>query len=303
MQSSNSRYSILSVSVLIPTLQRDSLKGTIESLEKQSLVIDEILVLSEKGAIPSLLREAAKRAKTDFVAVVDDDAIFDESWLMNAKKYFDDAKVAYVCGTMKPLPDEGNQSSKRIAKVQTSFLGSFKMASRYRAGEISSQEMDETGMTGMGLFRRIPFVDALTDLGDTPTAGWENSVMTWLIKHDYKTFYARECSFHHKPRDSLKLFAKQSFKNATGRTFYFRNYPSEFPKKSYFILPTVFVISLLFWPWNVLIMTAYVAGILVETHDVRLLPYFLANHIGYGLGFLYGFTQKRHVNRRAKPKL
>jgi len=71
------------VSVIIPTINRNSLSEVLEALKNQSRQPDEIIVMEDKNRRdPSIMRnEGIEKSKGDLLAFLDDDNVPEEDWL------------------------------------------------------------------------------------------------------------------------------------------------------------------------------------------------------------------------------
>jgi cellulose synthase/poly-beta-1,6-N-acetylglucosamine synthase-like glycosyltransferase len=274
------------VAVVIPTIQRPTLEATIDAIHGQSTVPSAVEIIV--NATPKMIAEKAETLTADFLAIADDDAIIPNSWLESALSYLSDPTVAYVCGSLDPRSKENSKTQDKIAKVQCSFFGSFIMKDRYKPAEFHGEDRGEI-IHGMGVYRRSAFLEAMRAQGDIPWAGWETRIAKYLRAKGWKIVYAKELTAIHPPRDNVRKFVRQKLKEGSGRAAYFRSYPSELLSKPYFLIPSIFVVSLFFYPYDILFILAYTA-IVAIWYGITLLPYFLVNHLAYGVGFFYGLS-------------
>jgi glycosyltransferase involved in cell wall biosynthesis len=108
-------------SVIVPTINRETLINCLESLKSQTYKNYEVLVvsfdekvkekvlkfgfeffLSEKASASVQRNIGIKNAKGDIIAFIDDDAIANEEWLSQLAKHYEDENVACVGGKVIP---------------------------------------------------------------------------------------------------------------------------------------------------------------------------------------------------------
>lgn len=279
---------------VIPTAGKRPTREIREALEHQTRKPDLIAELRSKD-VPTTVSDMLRVAhEFELVAIADDDAIPPANWLEVAEAHLQNKEVGYVCGalTAENLTAEQTVAQRRIAHVQASFFGSFIMNKRYKAeGPVS--EVDETRIHGMGVYRREAYEKALATLGNIPLPGWEDSIATWLRKNGYKVIFDPALSSEHPARPSLGAFAKQIFKAGSGRANYFRHYKRDVVLKPWFLFPSVFLLSLFWWPWDLFIALVYTLLAFGSSEEAAGVPYYFANHISYGAGFLYGLVTGR----------
>jgi cellulose synthase/poly-beta-1,6-N-acetylglucosamine synthase-like glycosyltransferase len=264
----------------------------------------EIFIQGEGSHGPSL-RKGLLHCDNELVAIVDDDTFLPAQWLEHAVGAFADPRVAFVGGP-NLTPEDTPYLGKLIGHVQSSYFGSFRMASRYNIGE-KRLNADETELIATGVYRRKLAIDAYQALGEKIFgSAWENILLTWMSERGYLISYDPELSFFHERRSGLGSFFRQVFKSGSGRARYFKVHPRQSIKKGYMITPACFALYLLSLPLLVLRTSVAVlplmlyllvalgvsAAFSVRNHDPKatiLLPLlFLTQHLGYGLGFLYG---------------
>ena len=71
------------VSVIIPTIKRESLSVVIEALNKQTREPDEIIVMEDKNraGVSIMINEGIEKSKGDLIAILGDDNVPDKCWL------------------------------------------------------------------------------------------------------------------------------------------------------------------------------------------------------------------------------
>src|SRR3989338_6285371 len=95
-------------------------------------------IIIEKGYNPSENRnKGVKKAKGEIIYFLDDDAIVDKNILKNAEGFFSKYKVDIVGGPQL-TPKDDNFFAKLFGTAIESFWGSYKMANRYKKGNLNS---------------------------------------------------------------------------------------------------------------------------------------------------------------------
>jgi len=288
--------------VIIPTLERPSLKEAKSTLEAQTLKPEKILYMTGPGDPVTKIKAALKQTETEFVAIADDDIHYPPQWLAAMMEVMkSDDKVGFVGGTMLPMsalkPKEATDSEKRIAKVLGSFFGTTNMSQRVKIKN-KVEARDETNMVGAGL-ARTALVRQVFD--EEIISSFHDTYMVYRINAlGYRTMYAPDAYFYHATRTSLIGFALQMLRVGSGRMGFFRQYPSQALRKFYILFPMFFVLYLLaFFVLNWfnlavvsgLPLTAYVAlnfGVSYYQKDLHLTYYYLTMHFFYGVGLLLG---------------
>jgi len=87
------------ISVIIPTYQRDKeVQLAIESVKNQGYPI-ELIIKSEKGNVSSLINQAVREAKFEYLLIMDDDATIEKDFISEALQSFKlDPRIAIVFG-------------------------------------------------------------------------------------------------------------------------------------------------------------------------------------------------------------
>lgn len=135
---------MIDVSVVVPTIGRNSLIGCLKSLEEQSCENYEVIIvglnketasivnsfgfnflLSSVASVSKQRNIGIENAKGKIIAFIDDDAIADKKWLSELTKHYRDEKVACVGGKVIPrilgkIPEFLKNIPQRIFK---SFIG------------------------------------------------------------------------------------------------------------------------------------------------------------------------------------
>ncbi|MDE1824349.1 MAG: glycosyltransferase [Candidatus Micrarchaeota archaeon] len=292
----------MAITAIIPTLGRSTLEVAVKSLQEQT---EAPVLIIKNGDEDTLIKikEAVDEAKTELVAIADDDAQYPKDWIANLSKSFS-PKVGFVGGPCLPLLDESSTDAERcIAEVTASFWGTSNMSYRFK-GKGKTRDADETNLIGNGLYRREVFKKLLDEEYDKiPPAAWETYIFTRIRQLGYRTVFDPGGKFYHKQRTNIFSFAKQIFRSGTGRVVFFKRFPKQIPLKFYIFFPMLFDIYLFLFfllaylnmPISGLPLVAYVAFVMLISygfnhHKSKWLPfYYTAMHLSYGLGLIIGF--------------
>lgn len=300
----------MTVTAVVTTIGRPSLKRSIESLEGQSYKVTNTIIKDGPRDTIVKMAEALAKVKTDVLVWLDDDAVYPEDWVKSLIAVFKDPKVAYAAGTCLPLTmqdDSGSDAERCIAEVSSSFFGTCNMSQRHKMG-YKVEERDETNLMGSGMYRASVMKEIFKHPEKVPPAFSETYIIQRMRADGWKTLYVPGGFFYHKQRSSIMGFARQIFRSGVGRMNYFRQAPKEAPKKFYIFGPMIFVVYLLLFfglamvdfPITNLPLLLYVSVLAIVSfglnkHKSKWLPfYYLTLHLSYGIGMLYGlFRTKR----------
>ena len=260
------------IPVFIPIATRPSLEDVLKAFPRATTIVGK-KPLTQVAAL-------ASNVPAEFIAIMDDDAAAPADWFEKAQDAMSDPAVGYVAG---PLVDPDSESPAQM--VQSSYLGSFLLRDRYRVGDGGDAE-DRT--PGMGVYRRVPFIQAMKELGEASFSGQDIKLVTWLKAHGWKAVYLPGMASAHPARPTLSAFFMQKYKDGKGRMIYLRRFPRQALTKPWFLLPLVFCLLVLWWPWGEVGLTAYIILIILTTRRPDTVPWFMVNHLGYALGLLRG---------------
>jgi hypothetical protein len=286
----------LKVEVFVPTISRPSLKATLNSLEGQSYGDFVLRVDKEDGQFLDKTLKMARESKADLVAICDDDAEFPSKWLEGLLSYFDRPKVAFAGGPMIPLVTSASTRTERAAAfVGQSFFGSLWMSRRSKEGSLA-EERTETGLVGVGIYRREVLLRVLEEgWKDIPRGAWETYVFTRMRELGYVTVFAPEGRFYHSPRSSFRSLARQAYRSGVGRMAVFRSKPGIAIRVGALILPIVALAYFIeasahafYWPAIVYLGLVLVAGGFDPWNFVALLTV----HVSYTCGLIVGLVKK-----------
>ena len=283
----------------MPTIRRPSLQRTLATLEAQSFKDYSLRV--DDGPEPFLDKtlRMARNSHAELVAICDDDAEFPAEWLQGLLRYFDLKDVAFAGGPMIPLVrTTSTRTEKAAAFVTASFFGSLWMSRRARDGDVA-EERTETGIVGVGVYRREVLLKILeANWGKIPRGAWETYVFTRMKELGYSTVFIPEGRFYHAPRTTFVQLARQAYRSGVGRMAVFRSKPKLALRAGSIVLPIVglayFIESsahAFYWPAVVYLGLVFVAGGFDPWNFAALLTV----HFSYTAGLLVGVV-KRNVD-------
>ena len=287
------------VEVFIPTISRPSLSQTLKSLEEQTF--RDYSERVDKGPEEFLDKtlKMAKESEADLVAIWDDDAEFPPQWLEGLLPYFDLQRVAFVGGPMIPLVTSDSTRTERAAAfVSQSFFGSLWMSRRSKEGAFA-EERTETGIAGVGIYRREALLRILEEgWGKIPRGAWETYVFTRMKELGYTTLFAPEGRFYHAPRMGFGQLARQGYRSGVGRMAVFRSKPRTALRAGSIVLPILGLAYFVeasahafYWPVIVYLGLVFVAG----GFDPWNFGALLTVHLSYTAGLLVGLV-RRHAS-------
>ena len=290
------------ITVVIPTLGvRSSLNDVVNTMHSQTRQIDIVRVMTGHDTFYEKMMHAVAECTTDYIAFVDDDAMMPLVWVEALSSRLDvDQDLGYVGGSAIPFVDAMSSPKEvAIAAVQSSYLGSFRMADRSQLSDESKR--GEHGLTGIGVYRTNVLKDILFEHNArVPRSAWEIFVFDRIRMRGMKTGYESMGSFYHKPRNNLKEFFITTFRSGVGRINFYKTDRKALAHSPYTMIPSVFLLYILTIPIThyYIPLVAYGTAMLIswasQANHLRgasNLWYPVATfigHIGYGLGFLRG---------------
>ena len=225
------------LSVIVPTLGRETLIATVKSLiEAAGSENVEIVVVGkigdpdieaelvklvslfpglkhlpasfESGDSSNKKNEGFEQSGADIVAFVDDDVKVAGDWLLEIVAAFDDSVVGMVSGPSL-VPDELPLMARLAGATLASKAAGY-VAGRY-GGAGGIRRIKWSGIIGCNMaFRR----EALEKAGRFNTAFWPGEEMLAafrVAKLGYQIVFQPAASLHHYPRSSFKGFVRQIY--------------------------------------------------------------------------------------------
>lgn len=268
---------------------------------------EKINFIIERGPNPSINRNrGVKKSKTEIIAFVNGHALLPQDWSRNIRIFFEKYKNIDIVGGPQLTPKNSGHFEKISGYALGSMFGSGGVSSRY-SGKRLLLNADETNLSSANfackkhIFNKIKFDETLYP-GEDP------KFISDAKKNGFKIAYYPEIIAFNKRRTNLEEFIIQNFKFGMVRpkkeTF------TETLKRPFFIIPGLFLIYLiLLTPLSFISNLFFIPAIVylisniffsayesVKNQDLKsifLLPIiFLAIHLSYGAGFIYGVLKK-----------
>jgi cellulose synthase/poly-beta-1,6-N-acetylglucosamine synthase-like glycosyltransferase len=265
----------------------------------------EVIATGEVG--PAEKRDmAAKLARGEILAFIDDDAYPSRNWLKNAVRHFQNGEVGAVVGP-HVTPESDGLSQKANGAAYASFMGSGSLNFAYVPK--AAREVDDYPSCNM-LVRKSVFKEA--GGFDSTFYPGEDTRLCLKIAHSLgkKIWYDPEVLVYHHRRKLLKPLLIQVWRFAVHRGFFAKRFP-ENSRRPFFFLPSLFVLGLIlgiplavfFTPLRFVYLGTiglYLVLVLassITTRDIRLIPLVVGGivsmHLTYGAGFIKGLLTRR----------
>lgn len=250
---------------------------------------------------------AAKRAKGDILAFLDDDAYPQKKWLRAALKHFSNPKVAAVGGPAVTPPDD-TVGQKISGAVFESYLGGGMARNRYLPiGR--ARDVDDWPTVNL-LVRKDVFLK-LGGFDSTYWPGEDTKLCLDILRCGRKIIYEPKAIVYHHRRAGALKHLKQIGSYALHRGYFAKKHPDNSLKFAYFV-PTLFVlyliigISILFGAWDLkfgiyfsIPLVAYAIGLVADATIISwrwknplvglgTAPLIVATHLWYGVCFVWG---------------
>jgi GT2 family glycosyltransferase len=307
--SEESRTGGVTVSAVMTTLGRPTLKRALDSINDQSLKVSKLIVKQGPGDTISKMTDALKEVDTDVVVWLDDDAVYPKDWVKSLASVFDDERVSYAAGSCLPLTlldEQSTDAEKCVAEVTSTFFGTMNMSQRHKLGK-KIEDRDETNLMGCGMYRTSVMKEIFKEPEKVPPGFSETYIIQRMRMMGYRTLYVPEGFFYHKQRTNIFSFSRQIYRSGVGRMNFFTQYPKEGLKKFYTFAPMLFLIYLIAFfglaivnlPITNLPLIAYVAVLCLMSFGFNkyktrwLWLYYLTMHMSYGFGMIVGLFKSK----------
>jgi succinoglycan biosynthesis protein ExoA len=264
---------------------------------------DGMKIIIERGENPSANRnKGIKKAKSPFVAFVNGHSFIAKDWHKKTIEFFKKHPEIDIVGGPQLNSFKDNVFGRVSGYALASPFGSGGIWKRY-GGTSLNLNASETDLTSTNLicrkrvFDKIKFDEALYP-GEDP------KFIADAKKAGFRVAYSPDIKVANKRRSNILALSKQVFRYGEVRpqkeSFF------DTLRKPFFLVPAVFVlylISLIFYSSPVyllplslyiILMVAFTAFLSIKNKDlvaIVLLPLiFVAIHISYGLGMIYGLV-------------
>ncbi len=266
-----------------------------------------IKYIIERGKNPSKNRnKGAKKSRTKLVGFINAHSIISEDWIDEIIKFFyKHPGISAVGGPQLNSKNEGF-FGRSSGYALSSIFGAAGTRNRYKKMPLNL-DADETSITSTNLIcKKEVFKSVRFDENLYP--GEDPKFVSDLKKERFKVAYSPNLIVYNKRRNNFKSLMKQIFNY--GRVRPKKEKTLDTLKRSYFILPSLFVFYLLILPTLLFVNYLFIYPIIIyiilniifsiyeslRNNDVSsalIIPaIFFAIHISYGVGFLYGLIER-----------
>ena len=264
-------------------------------------------VIIKKGYNPSKNRNyGIKKAKSEIIYFLDDDAIVDKNILKNAENFFSKHKDIDIVGGPQLTPKDDKFFARMFGAAIESFWCSYKMANRYKKGELNL-DADELSLTSANcfvkknIFKKIKGFDARLWPGEDP------EFFSRAKDNGFKIAYSPDLIIYHRRRSDLFSLLKQHYKYGNVRLK--KEAINKKVVNPILIIPAIFsfyviflpILSLIskdfFFPIKLHLIIDILMGIYISLKKnlfyLPFLPFiFFLIHFSYGLGMIVSLFEK-----------
>lgn len=284
----------------------------LNSLGKLDFPKKKFEIIIERGTNPSDNRNrGAEKSRGEIFVFLDDDAVAHIDLLKNAEKFFKEHPEIDIVGgpQLTPLDEEG--FAKISGYALCSKFGGWNASNRYGKKKLNLNA-DDTYLTSAIMFCKREVLDRVK-FDPALFPGEDSKFVTEAKNLGFKIAYNPDLIIYHRRRPTLKALIKQIFNY--GRVGPLREKFSETIKRPFFIIPSLFLIYILFLPtiffidnlfWKVvflsplglyffldLIFSIYESGKNKDPRGILALPFiFPIIHLSYGAGWIYSWAKK-----------
>lgn len=282
------------------------------SIDKLDFSKKKFEVIIEKGTNPSENRnKGAEKSKGEILVFLDDDAVVHIDLLKNANSFFKEHPEIDIVGGPQLTPLDETGFAKISGYALSSKFGGWNASNRYGKKKLNLNA-DDTYLTSAILFcrkevmKKVKFDPALFP-------GEDSKFVTEAKNIGFKIAYNPDLIIYHRRRPTLKALIKQIFNY--GRVGPLREKFSETIKRPFFVIPSLFLIYVLFLPtilsinnsfWKFIFLSPlFLYSILdlffsfyesLKNRDwkgIFILPFiFPLIHLSYGAGWIYSWGKK-----------
>lgn len=257
--------------------------------------------------------KAISAAKGDLIGFIDSDCIAKSDWISKGIKYFDSDEIAIVGGP-NLTPKSDSFISHCIGYVSSSKIATGSMSARYTKDGFGFKEADETSLISCNMFARKDTIKKAGGFNTEIFPNEENELMARIKEMDYTFLYIPDLIVWHHRRSTVKGFFLQNLAYGRSRMELIKKHPSAL--KPFHPFPSIFVLSLIFGSIMYLFypairmfflgMLALYFLIIFSVGIQRSLKYknvkiivmvpilFIALHISYGIGFMFGLVSRKN---------
>ncbi len=311
---------MVKVSVIVPVTRESYLNKCLNSLDKQSFRNFEVILVSNKELGKKLKENkllitkeinpayrrnlAAKKAKGEILAFIDDDAIANKDWIKHAVEFLDKNRSFCVVGG----PDIISKNSRFREEISDVLLSNKYLGSGVLAHMNYNQKKEVSEASSLALcnlFVRKKIFEEVDGFNEKIGYGGEDTeFLEFIIRRTKcRMMYLPNLFVYHKKRDFMVPYLKQRLKfrinNGKMAYVYPKLYFSNYKFLLFFFVGTFFFVFLFLRPLIALYAFIFYLILLVLVSspyfikNVRfvILPFaFAAQHLTYYIGILIGLS-------------
>jgi succinoglycan biosynthesis protein ExoA len=214
----------MNYSVVIASINADKNIAALKALNQLPVHEKPKDVFVCVGQNPSYQRNlGVKHCKTPLVYFLDDDSLAIPGEIPNLISHFQDSRTA-VAGGPNLVPPDAISFERTVNAVLASWMGSFKVRSRYAAiGSVREATEKELILCNMMVNRKTFIAEGgfRTDLYPNE----ENEFLNRLLHKSYRLIYDPRAGVYRSRRKSLNAFCVQAFRYGRGRAQQMKVYP------------------------------------------------------------------------------
>ncbi len=267
-----------------------------------------LLVSGKKG--PAFKRDfAAKNARGEILAFIDDDAYPDRNWLKTAKKDFNNPMVGAVGGPAI-TPINNSLFQKALGGVSESLIGGG--GARNRFISVGRTRKTDDWPTVNLLVRKKVF----DEVGGFDTHFWpgeDTKLCLDILSKGYDILYEPQAVVYHHRRKDLSGYLKQVGNYGIHRGYFVKKFPQTSFRFWYFcpslfliyfiVLLFCFSLKSIYLPFIYIPFLIYISGLFIDSLVISLrwknilvgmlaIPLIFMTHLWYGFRFVRGlFTR------------
>jgi len=299
----------------------------LKSINELDFPKEEYEIIIEKGLNASDNRNrGAERSKGEIIVFLDDDGVVPKELLQNASNFFKEHSEIDIVGGPQLTPLDEKGFAKLSGYALSSKFGGWDTSNRYGKKKLNLN-VDETHLTTAIMFCKKKVVEEVK-FDKKLWPGEDPKFIAEARQKNFKVAYSPDLIIYHRRRPTIKALIKQIFNY--GKVGPLRESFLETLRKPFFLIPSLFVIYILFFflgititpslsgyvinenilgfevkIWQVLIFPLLVYVFLsliysfyesIKNKDISgilFLPIiFPIIHISYGAGRIYGSCQK-----------
>lgn len=251
---------------------------------------------------------------SDIIYFLDDDTFTEQDNIKILQEKFNQYPIIGIIGGPNLTPPNSSRFQTISGIMLSSFFMSYKMSNRYLIKGKDRITGDEELILCNLAIKKDLFIKYNLKFNEMLHYNEENLLLKQMEKNNVKMMFSPYLQVYHHRRNNLKTFLIQIYNSGKGRGIMSVIMPSSI--KIFFLLPSLFIIYLLFLLSSKVSFTLLNIYILITLynvitnyiyHKLKLLDIVtmfiisICSHIYYGTGFIVGLiegiiwkTQKKH---------